>query len=201
VDVEERELKKLVRRASAGDRKAAGELFDHFHPRVYRYSLAKLRRPADAEDVAAETFARVLRDLGRFRWKGAGFEAWLFRIASNLVVDHVRRAGGELPTAELVEGPEKDERTPETVVLEGETAKDLNAMLHRLPDDQREVLVLRFAGGLDSNETAEVMGRNANAIRQLQFRALTSLRQMTEGTTSSATPPPPPDMAANPRTI
>ena len=192
----------MVRRASSGDRVAAGELFDHFHPRVYRYALAKLRRPADAEDVAAETFARVLRDLGKFRWKGAGFEAWLFRIAGNLVVDHVRRAGGELPVDATIDDTQIDERTPEMLTLRGETTRDLNAMLNTLPDDQREVLVLRFAGGLDSNETAEVMGRNANAVRQLQFRALSNLRTMTASAeTQSMTPPPSPsDLAVEPRT-
>lgn len=192
----------MVRRASSGDRVAAGEIFDHFHPRVYRYALAKLRRPADAEDVAAETFARVLRDLGKFRWKGAGFEAWLFRIAGNLVVDHVRRAGGELSVDATIDDTQIDERTPEMLTLRGETTRDLNAMLNTLPDDQREVLVLRFAGGLDSNETAEVMGRNANAVRQLQFRALSNLRTMTASAeTQSMTPPPPPsDLAAKPRT-
>jgi RNA polymerase sigma-70 factor, ECF subfamily len=200
LDVDDRDLKRVVRKASSGDREAAGRLFDHFHPRVYRYALAKLRKPSDAEDVAAETFARVLRDLGGFRWKGAGFEAWLFRIAGNLVIDHVRRAGGELPTDTATDDKQVDERTPETVALEGETVRDLNAMLNTLPEDQREVLVLRFAAGLDSNETAEVMSRNANAIRQLQFRALTNLRQMNQSAaTQPLVPPPPSKLAPKPR--
>jgi RNA polymerase sigma-70 factor, ECF subfamily len=175
VDVEIAELKREVRRAARGDRDAAASLFDHYHPRVYRYALAKLGRPIDAEDVAAETFARVLADLDRFRWKGGGFEAWLFRIAGNLVVDHVRRSGRER-AVEVTDEIEATDAPPEQVVLHREASEELDALLAQLPPDQREVLLLRFAAGLDSEETGRVMNRRANAVRQLQFRALQSVR-------------------------
>jgi RNA polymerase sigma-70 factor (ECF subfamily) len=170
-------LKREVRRAARGDRDAAASLFDHYHPRVYRYALAKLGKPIDAEDVAAETFARVLRDLDHFRWKGGGFEAWLFRIAANLVVDHVRKGNRELTGDEITQELQEVGPTPEQLALHRETSKELDELLGELPPDQREVLLLRFAAGLDSEETGRVMNRRANAIRQLQFRALTSLRE------------------------
>lgn len=69
-DVESSDLKSVVRLAAGGDEGAAAMLFDAFHPRVFRYALGKLRNPSDAEDVAAETFARVLRDLGKSAGKG-----------------------------------------------------------------------------------------------------------------------------------
>lgn len=176
-NVENEQLKREVRRASKGDRDAAGRLFDAYYPRIYRYALAKLRRPADAEDVAAETFARVIRDLGHFKWRSGGFEAWLFRIASNLVVDHVRRTGRESADDHTLEqANQTDHRTPESAMLQGEIARELNDMMLELAPDQREVLLLRFAGGLNTDEVAGVMKRNTNAVRQLQFRALTNLR-------------------------
>jgi RNA polymerase sigma-70 factor (ECF subfamily) len=147
---------------------------------VYRYALAKLGRPIDAEDIAAETFARVLADLDRFRWKGGGFEAWLFRIAGNLVVDHVRRGGRERAGDEVTDEIEATGPTPEQMALHRETSEELDALLAQLPPDQREVLLLRFAGGLDSEETGRVMNRRANAVRQLQFRALQSLRGLVQ---------------------
>lgn len=171
-------LKECVRRASKGDGGAAAELFDEFHPRVYRYALSKLRASQDADDVASETFARVLRDLGRFRWRAGGFEAWIFRIASNLVVDHVRRAARERPGPDPLPEGESPDQKPEDAVLYGEFAADIHGLLDSLVPDQREVLLLRFAGGLDTNETAAVMGKKANAIRQLQFRALENLRAL-----------------------
>jgi RNA polymerase sigma-70 factor, ECF subfamily len=182
-DVETSDLRSVVKRAAGGDEGAAAELFDTFHPRVFRYALGKLRNPSDAEDVAAETFARVLRDLGKFRWKGAGFEAWLFRIASNLVVDHVRRAGREMAdemVIDKVDEGDDDMMTPEGALLEAEQAQGLSHMLDRLVPEQREVLLLRFAAGLDAAESGKVMGKKPNAIRQLQFRALANVRQMME---------------------
>lgn len=173
------ELKSATRKAAEGDERAAASLFDHYHPRLYRYALAKLGSHADADEIAAEVFARALRDIDRFRWRGGGFEAWIFRIASNLVVDKVRTAARE----RVGHDPDFDpgatiESGPESLAVEAESSAELRAKLDRLAPDQREVLVLRFAAQLNTNEVGRVMGRRPNAVRQLQFRALTSLRQM-----------------------
>jgi RNA polymerase sigma-70 factor, ECF subfamily len=172
------DLKSAVRKAASGDEEAAGYLFDEYHPRVFRYALGKLRNHADAEDVAAETFARVLRDLGRFRWKGAGFEAWIFRIASNLVVDRARLRGREEVDADVEPADPAQVASPEEQVLWAERAGEVHSLLERLPVEQREVLLLRFAGDLDTHQTGAVLGKKANAVRQLQFRALQAIRQM-----------------------
>ncbi|MDQ3986128.1 MAG: RNA polymerase sigma factor [Actinomycetota bacterium] len=171
------DLKAEVRRAARGDEEAAAVLFDNYYPRVFRYARGKLSDDSTAEDVAAETFARVLKGLNRFKWKGGGFEAWLFRIASNLVVDALRASSRERAQEELV-GEVSTLETPETLVLQREQRGDLESMLERLAPDQREVLLLRFGADLDTHETGKVMRRSANAIRQLQFRALENLRQM-----------------------
>ena len=173
------ELKRVVRDAANGDEKAAAFLFDTYHPRVFRYALAKLGHSSDAEDVAAETFARLLRDLDRFRWRGAGFEAWLFRIAANLVVDRIRQASRERVEEDataLLEGV--DQATPEDRAIASERKEAVVRMLDRLPPEQREVLLLRFAGDLDTTEAGAIMGKKPNAIRQLQFRGLQGLREM-----------------------
>jgi RNA polymerase sigma-70 factor (ECF subfamily) len=179
MSVEPKQLKREVKDAARGDRHAAAELFDAYHPRLYRYALARLGSPADAEDVAAETFARVLGKLDGFRWKGGGFEAWLFRIASNLIVDRHRSAGRERSTDEEFERQETAmERIPEDRLVHLETSREIDALLVELPDEQREVLLLRFAAGLDTHETAAVMKKSVNAVRQLQFRALSKVRAM-----------------------
>lgn len=177
--MEDRDLKRDVKKAIHGDREAAASLFDTYHPRIYRYALARLGSAADAEDVASETFARVLSKLDGFRWKGGGFEAWLFRIASNLIVDRARDRAKERATDEPVHDVESTVGfLPEDSTMANETSRELRALLVALPEDQREVLLLRFAGGLDTYEAGAVMGRNANAVRQLQFRALQNLRDM-----------------------
>lgn len=176
--METEELRVQVRRAARGDEKAAGVLFDDFYPRVYRYARARLGSDAEAEDVAAETFARVLRGLNKFRWKGAGFEGWLFRIASNLVIDAYRRVGRELPEASPAFDQAAQEDAPETIVLLAERANNLREMIEQLAPDQKEVVLLRFAADMDTYEVGRVMDRNPNAVRQLQFRALQKLREM-----------------------
>lgn len=177
--MEEAQLRTLVRRASRGDEGAAAALFDEYYPRVYRYAAARLGGGASAEDAASETFAKVVREIGRFKWRGAGFEGWLFRIARNVIVDMQRRGGREMPTPDAIEppGPSR-EAEPEAAVLGAESAEELRSLLDELPADQREVLLLRFGAGLDTNETGRAMERNANAIRQLQLRALRNLRAM-----------------------
>lgn len=177
--MEEADLRGVVRRASRGDEEAAARLFDEYYPRVYRYAAARVGPGPTAEDAASETFAKVVREIGRFKWRGAGFEGWLFRIARNAVVDIQRRGGRETLTEELVEPREPSgEATPETIVEGLETASELKVVLDRLPPEQREVLLLRFGAGLDTNETGRAMDRNANAVRQLQLRALRNVRAM-----------------------
>lgn len=177
--MEEADLRGVVRRASRGDEEAAARLFDEYYPRVYRYAAARLGPGPTAEDAASETFAKVVREIERFKWRGAGFEGWLFRIARNAIVDIQRRAGRETLTEELVEPREPShDGSPEAVFAGIETATELRAVLDELPPEQREVLLLRFGAGLDTNETGRAMGRNANAIRQLQLRALRNIRAM-----------------------
>lgn len=185
--MEEARLKAIVKSASRGDEEAAALLFDEYYPRVYRYASARLGAGPSAEDAASETFAKVVRELGRFKWRGAGFEGWLFRIARNVIVDMQRAGGREAPTADTIEPAEPSrEGVPEAVVTSVESAAELRALLDRLPPEQREVLLLRFGAGLDTHETGRAMDRNANAVRQLQLRALRNVRAMIpEGVTGS----------------
>lgn len=177
------DLREVVRAAARGDADAAGTLFDLYYPRLYSYALAKLRRPADAEDIAAETFARVIRDLDHFQWRGGGFAPWIFRIAFNLIVDRSRKRAREETWAEFDAG--EVDHSAEIAYLEIETSAELGAYLAQLTADQREVLLLRFVAGLDTDEVARVMHRRPNAVRQLQFRALSSLRRLMQGGVAS----------------
>jgi RNA polymerase sigma-70 factor (ECF subfamily) len=118
-----------------------------------------------------------VRDLKNFKWRAAGFEAWLFRIAGNLVIDHIRKSSRRPATVEIRDDHSIESATPESSALAGELTQEIANMLETLPPDQREVLLLRFAGGLNTEETAVVMDRKPNAVRQLQFRALGRLRE------------------------
>ena len=170
----------LVDAAQRGDRESFGQIYDHFQLPVYRYALARLRSPSDAEDVVAETFVAAFRNIGRFRWQGVPFEAWLFRIARSKIADvqrgrrrHADRADIDAVDPALL--PHAPDAASE--VVRGDEANRLLAAMRTLSRDHQEVLALRFFAGLSLQETADTLGRSANAVKQLQFRAMTALRR------------------------
>lgn len=167
----------VVEAAKRGENDALGELFDRFYDGVYRFAYVRLGSVADAEEAAAETFTQMIRSIKRFRWQGATFTAWLFRIARNVIADEQRRRhrrGEDLH--EEVAGTGTAEAAEAAVVAAAEAA-DLRAMLATLPEDQRQVLELRFTAGLETAEIGRVMRKSAGAIRIQQMRALDSLRR------------------------
>lgn len=171
------ELERLVGAARGRDRDAVARLFDRYYDSVYRYAHARLGNVTDAEDAAAETFAAMLRALPRFSWRGVPFEAWLFRIAMSKVVDVARHRSRVRSSDGLgVEGTDAD-ADPARVVASRELRRELVAAIERLPRDQRDVMMVRFFAGRSIRETADHLGRSEGAIKQLQFRALSSLRR------------------------
>ncbi len=173
----------LVAEAQRGDRESLGRIFDVFHLPIYRYVLVRIRSEADAEDVAAETFVSAFAAIGRFRWQGLPFEAWLFRIARSKIADHQRRARRRSTTSDISVVPlallPREEDVALQVVRRDEHHTAVAAMT-KLSQDQQDVLALRFFAGLSLHETAEAMGRSSSAVKQLQFRAVTALRRAME---------------------
>lgn len=175
---EQRELERLVGAARGRDRDAVAALFDRYHDAVYRYAFARLGDATDAEDAAAETFAAMLRSLPRFRWRGVPFEAWLFRIARSKVVDVARHRSRVRPADEAVLAEAADrEADPARLLAARENRRLLVRAVDGLPPDQRDVVMLRFFLGRSVRETAEHLGRTDGAVKQLQFRALSTLRR------------------------
>lgn len=170
----------VVAAAQRGDRESFGEIYDEYQLPVYRYALARLRSPADAEDAAAETFVAAFRTIGRFQWRGVPFDAWLFRIARSKVTDIQRRSARRGDTSDIsTVDPGRLPLEPDaaTEVVQRETNAALLSTLQTLQPTHQEVLALRFFGGLSLQETAEALGRSTNAVKQLQFRAVTALRE------------------------
>jgi RNA polymerase sigma-70 factor (ECF subfamily) len=174
-------LRRLVQSAQDGEAEAFGAIFDEFHLPVYRYIVARVGNPADAEDLAADAFAAAFRTIGSFRWQGAPFEAWLFRIARSKIVDHYRRRDRRVTNPlSGFESTEARASDPAAAILLDEERGQLLAAVRRLSPDQQEVVALRFFADLPVPEVARVMDRSRGAVRQLQLRALTVLRQRME---------------------
>ena len=169
-------IERLVREARDGDAWAFGLLFDHYHLPVYRYVASRVHRPSDAEDLTQLVFVKALEALPRYESRGIPFGGWLFRLARNAVIDHVRTRHDHADLDTAV-GQADGEAGPDEQTVSRQELDDVARALAALTDEQREALTLRFFGGLSAREAAAVMGKQEGTIRGLQFRAIAALRR------------------------
>lgn len=176
VEQTEPTVQELVEEAKLGSRSAFAALYRTHVNNVYRYLSYRLRDSATAEDLTAEVFVRALRKIGDFEWRGIDFNAWLLRIARNIMLDHLKASGTRLEVVGL--SPTEQEGTipgSDLEVLDRLDREALYKALNKLRPEHQEVLYLRFLQGLSSTEVAQTMGKTEGAIRVLQFRALKHL--------------------------
>ena len=169
-------LERLVEASRAGDSEAFGGLFDHFHGPIYRYIASRVQRPSDAEDLTQLVFVKALEALPRYESRGVPFGGWLFRLARNAVIDHVRTRHEHAELDSLIDAAHGDAGPDEIAVVRQELDA-VRAALAGLTDEQKEAIALRFFAGLSAREAAEAMGKQEGTIRGLQFRAIASMRR------------------------
>ena len=169
-------IEQLVAQAKAGDAWAFGLIFDHFHLPVYRYIASRVHRPADAEDLTQLVFVKALEALPRYEARGIPFGGWLFRLARNTVIDHVRTRH-EHADLDAAAGQPVGGAGPDELTVARQELDEVAAALASLTDEQRDAIALRFFAGLSAREAAEVMGKQEGTIRGLQFRAIAALRR------------------------
>ena len=147
-------------------------LYDEHFERVYTYVARRVRDRSHAQDLTAEVFEQALAALPRYEWRGKPFAAWLYRIAGNAVADHFARTARE----KSARPPDPSEPAEEEIAA-AERRALLFGLVRRLPSDQRRVIEGRFAKEQSIREIAAEMGRSEGAVKQLQWRALQTLRQ------------------------
>src|SRR3954468_1584647 len=130
-------IQRLVEASQRGDPEAFGSLFDVYYGPVYRYVAARVGRPSDAEDLAQLVFVKALEALPRYEQRGVPFGGWLFRLARNVVIDHVRTRREHVTLDVIVEKSTDDQGPDELAVLRQELDTIAHA-LRRLTPEQRE---------------------------------------------------------------
>jgi RNA polymerase sigma-70 factor (ECF subfamily) len=149
-----------------------GDLYELHFERVYAFVARRVRDRAAAEDLTSEVFHRALASLKQFEWRGAPFVAWLLRIAANATADRWKRLARENEVANLEDPAEPVARE----IAESHDRARLFHLVDALPDDQRRVIVMRFAEEKSIREVAAALGRSEGAVKQLQLRGLQNLR-------------------------
>ena len=170
----------LVARAQR-DPRAFAALYACYVDAVYRYCYRRLGNRPDAEDATSAIFVRALTSLPQYQV--GTFCGWLFTIAHHVVTDSFRRARPIRPLTTADDWVDPDPG-PDDLALAAQERSMLGTLLSQLPADQRDVMELRLSG-LRSAEVAGIMGRSPQAVRSLQHRAVTRLRELMDAAAES----------------
>jgi RNA polymerase sigma-70 factor (ECF subfamily) len=162
------------------DRNAFAELYQRYLDRVFRYLYYRTGLREDAEDLTEQVFLQAWRGLPKFRWQGKPFQAWLYTLAHNALIDH-RRSNPPASSLDDLDHPLQvpdDSIAPE--LAQFMDTDMLARAVSRLPADQQQVIVLRFVDGHDAERVAKLLGKRLSFVRAQQFQALRSLRRVLE---------------------
>ena len=170
----------LVQRAINGDRNAFTQIYDMHFDRIYRYIYIRLHSQAEAEDLTQDVFIKAYEGINAYKWRDLPFTAWLFKIAHNRVVDHVRKTSRE-KRASLDEAGAITSGDPVSISEQNFEILQLKDALAKLPEAQREVATLRFISELSIQEVAHTLGKSEGTVKALQFNAVASLRKLLYG--------------------
>jgi RNA polymerase sigma-70 factor (ECF subfamily) len=168
----------LIQEALAGSQEAYRQLVLRYQRPIWSLLQRMVRDRMLAEDLAQEVFVKAFRALGTFDQQRK-FSSWLFKIAHNTAIDHLRRkeldtVALETPNGEpdlLAVVPDRDSESPDSAVQRQDLARDLEASLDRLRPEYREVVLLRFHEGLTYEEIATVTDLPLGTVKTHLFRA------------------------------
>ena len=159
--------------AAQRDPSRFADLYEQNFYRVYAYIVRRVGDRHQAEDLTADVFREALAGIGKFEWRDVPFAAWLMGIASRVVADHWKRSGRETGN------PAREPAA--AVASEVEHSTMLFQLVDRLPEAQFRVIHMRFVEQKSIREIAQELGRSEGAVKQLQLRAIESLRAQMEG--------------------
>lgn len=167
----------LISLACDGDSDAFGDLYEKYIDQIYNYIYFRTSNVKDAEDICSRVFMRALHHIERYEDRGYPFSAWLYRIAHNLVVNWYRdrERSDEISLSEQYPPPTMDGDIEDRIEKENETDL-LMSVIYKLPDDRKELLILKHVEGLTNTEIGQIMDRTEGAVKALYHRTLESLR-------------------------
>lgn len=171
---------RLLQRAQQGNADAFAHLYRANVQAIYRYIYHRVNDVHLAEDLTGDVFTRALKSMATYRDQGKPFVAWLYRIAHARVVDYYRMTNRRPQESDVEAEPIPVNANMDEGILRRQMAMALREAISTLTDEQQQVVILRFIEGQPIEMVAEMMGKNANAIKALQHRALRTLASRLE---------------------
>jgi RNA polymerase sigma-70 factor, ECF subfamily len=171
------EEESLILRAKQHDPVALTQLYEENFDRIYRYIALKIGDRTEAEDMTQQVFLNAIQSIASYKWQGMPFSSWLYRIAHNQIVDHLRKKSKRIivPLDDSMPGHTDDPKHWAEQKLEIE---EIVIATRKLTPAQQEVISLRFAGELSVAEVARTMGKSEGAVKALQHSAIAALRKV-----------------------
>jgi RNA polymerase sigma-70 factor (ECF subfamily) len=152
-------------------------LYEEYYDKIARYAYVRIGDRAEAEDIASDVFMKALESLKSYKERGVPMQAWLFKIAHNLVIDYFRKKQKH-KTFSIDDVEIEGGMNPAMVAERNIDLERVKKSMEQLTQEQRGVLALRFFGGLSSRETGQVLNKNDGAVREMQRAAIEKLRNL-----------------------
>ena len=149
------------------------KIYTAFHGKVMGYLCARINRRADAEDLCSEVFEKIFNRFDQYDKTKSSISTWVFTITRNTLIDHYRRSK---PQEELDENLSDDSEIDENL-LQNESLEELAAALRRMPEELRDLIILRYYDNRPLTEVAEMMGMSYGAVKLRHQKALGMLRK------------------------
>lgn len=171
-----KKIQNLVKQAKAGKGEAFGKVYDLLVSRVFRFALWRVGNRQDAEDITEEVFLKAWQALGSYEEKGPPFEAWLFKICRNKVIDHYRTKK-QLVSIDSLASLADSRKSPEEIAQVNLEMSKVFRNLVKIKNSYQEIIILKFIEEKENEEISTILGKPKDHVRVLQSRALRALKK------------------------
>ncbi|MCK6208067.1 RNA polymerase sigma factor [Bacillus infantis] len=165
-----------IKQVLAGNKQAYGHIINKYKNPLYATILRMTKNPQDAQDLVQEAFIKIYNQLGKYDQKGA-FSSWLYRVAVNHCMDEFRKKSSQIKQAEINEASAVNTKHPEVILLKKEKNRQVEKLISTLPEDERIIILLRYANELPYEEIAETTGMPLSMVRNKLHRAKKKMRE------------------------
>lgn len=157
--------------------KDAALIYTQYRDKVFGFIRSKVLNQTEAEDIAQDVFLKVCANLDKYDEAKASLSTWIYTITRNTVYDYLKEKR-DRPMLELIDETISSGEEPDEAMLNGETLEELASALEKLPQNQRDIIILLYYKKLDRKNTAEMLGMTYGQLRYLHDKAIRRLGEL-----------------------